>query len=82
MLAIGIGAKALKWFRCYLTNAKQRDVWDRHVSDVMGVEYGVRQGSLLGPVLYLLMSLTSPLPWRSGSPTATAPMPMTQRFGS
>jgi hypothetical protein len=44
----------LKWFRCYLTNAKQRVVWDGHVSDIVDVEYGVRQGSLLGLVLYLL----------------------------
>jgi hypothetical protein len=30
------------------------------VSDVVDVEYGVRQGSLLGPVLYLLPVSTSP----------------------
>jgi hypothetical protein len=54
MSAIGIGGKALKWFRCYLTNAKQRVVWDGHVSNIVDVEYGVRQGFLLGPVLYLL----------------------------
>jgi hypothetical protein len=54
MLAIGIRGKALKWLRCYLTNAKQRVLWDGHVSDIVDVEYGVRQGSLLGPVLYLL----------------------------
>jgi hypothetical protein len=29
-------------------------VWDGQVSDVVDVEYGVRQGSLLGPVLNLL----------------------------
>jgi hypothetical protein len=29
-------------------------VWDGQVSEVVDVEYGVRQGSLLGPVLYLL----------------------------
>jgi hypothetical protein len=29
-------------------------VWDGQVSDTVDVEYGVRQGSLLGPVLYLL----------------------------
>jgi hypothetical protein len=61
MAAMGIGGKALRWFRCYLTNAKQRVVWDGQVSDVMDVEYGVRQGSLLGPVLYLLHVFDLPL---------------------
>jgi hypothetical protein len=54
MSAIGIRGKALKWFRCYLSKAKQRVIWDGHMSDVVEVEYGVRQGSLLGLVLYLL----------------------------
>jgi hypothetical protein len=54
MLAMDIGGKAMRWFRCYLTNAKQHVVWDGQVSDNVDVEYGVRQGSLLGPVLCLL----------------------------
>jgi hypothetical protein len=54
MSAMGIGGKSLRWFRCYLTNAKQRVVWDGQVSHVVDVEYRVRQGFLLGPVLYLL----------------------------
>jgi hypothetical protein len=58
---MGIGGKALQWFRCYLTDAKQRVVWDGQVSDVTDVEYGVRQGSLLGPVLYLLHVFDLPL---------------------
>jgi hypothetical protein len=61
MSAMGIGGKALKWLRFYLTNAKQRVVWDGQVSDVVDVEYGVRQGSLLGPVLYLLHVFDLPL---------------------
>jgi hypothetical protein len=61
MLAIGIGGKALRWFRCYLTDAKQTVVWDGQVSDVVNVEYRVRQGSLLGPVLYLLHVSDLPL---------------------
>jgi hypothetical protein len=61
MLAIDIGGKGLKWFRCYLTNAKQRVVWDEHVFNIVDVEYGVRQGSLLGPVLYLLHVFDPPL---------------------
>jgi hypothetical protein len=36
-------------------------VWDGQVSDVVDVEYGVRQGSLLGPVLYLLHVSDLPL---------------------
>jgi hypothetical protein len=61
MLAMGIGGKELKWFRCYLTDAKQCVVWDGQVSDIVDMEYGVRQGSLLGPVLYLLHVFDLPL---------------------
>jgi hypothetical protein len=61
MSAMGIGGKAFRWFCCYLTNAKQRVVWDGQVSDVVDVEYGVRQRSLLGPVLYLLHVSNLPL---------------------
>jgi hypothetical protein len=61
MAAMGIGGRSLKWFRCYLTGARQRVVWDGQVSGVVDVEYGVRQGSLLGPVLYLLNVSDLPL---------------------
>jgi hypothetical protein len=61
MEAMGIGGRNLKWFRCYLTDARQRVVWDGQVSGVVDVEYGVRQGSLLGPLLYLLHVSDLPL---------------------
>jgi hypothetical protein len=61
MSAIGIGGKALRWFCCYLTDARQRVVWDGQVSDIVDAEYGVRQGSMLGPVLYLLHLCNLPL---------------------
>jgi hypothetical protein len=54
MEIMGIGGRNLSWFRSYLTDARQCVVWDGQVSDTVEVEYGVRQGSLLGPVLYLL----------------------------
>jgi hypothetical protein len=54
MEAMGIGGRNLSWFRSYLTDARQRVVWDSQVSNTVDVEYGVRQGSLLGPVLYML----------------------------
>jgi hypothetical protein len=62
MEAMGIGGRNLKWFRCYLTDARQSGtVWDGQVSGVVDVEYGVRQGSLLGLVLYLLHVSDLPL---------------------
>jgi hypothetical protein len=61
MSAMGIKGKAVGLFYCYLTNAKQCVVWDGQVSDVSDVEYGFRQGSLLGPVLYLLQVSDIPL---------------------
>jgi hypothetical protein len=73
MSAMGIGGKALSWYRCYMTNAKKRVVWDGQVSDVIDVEYRVRQGST---------SPTSPSGWRSGRPTATAATPTTRLSGS
>jgi hypothetical protein len=61
MSAMGIGGKALKWFRCHLMEARQRVVWDGQVSYIVDVEYGVRQGFLLSLVLYLLHVSDLPL---------------------
>jgi hypothetical protein len=61
MEAMGIGGRNLNWFRLYLTGARQRVVWDGQVSGTVDVEYGVRQGSLLGLVLYLLHVSDLPL---------------------
>jgi hypothetical protein len=60
MEAMGIRRRNLSWFRSYLTDARQCVVWDGQVSDTVDLEYGVRQGSLLGPVLYLLHVLDLP----------------------
>jgi hypothetical protein len=59
--AMGIGGRNLNWYRSYLTDARQRVVWDGQVSRMVDVEYGVRQGSLLGLVLYLLHDSDLPL---------------------
>ena len=50
----GIRGKALEWFRSYLTNKKQFVSINGLNSDCNDITCGVPQGSLLGPLLFIL----------------------------
>jgi hypothetical protein len=52
---LGITSSALSWFSSYLTGGKQSVCWNNVNSPLVDVEYGVRQGSILGPILYLVL---------------------------
>ncbi|QQP32499.1 Uncharacterized protein FKW44_024400 [Caligus rogercresseyi] len=39
----------------YITSGYQRVVWNGTESEFLPVEYGVRQGSILGPIIYLVL---------------------------
>ena len=52
--SIGISGKLLKWFRNYLTERMQRVVINGYTSEFKLVEAGVPQGSILGPLLFLI----------------------------
>jgi hypothetical protein len=52
--AVGVRANALAWFASYLEGGRQRVDWNGTRSEVVNVKYGVRQGSILGPTLFLL----------------------------
>ena len=44
----------LKWFKSYLTARSQSVVFDGKASEIHGVICGVPQGSIPGPLLYIL----------------------------
>ena len=50
----GIRGKALEWFRSYLSDRKQFVFLDGHTSELRNINCGVPQGSLLGPLLFII----------------------------
>jgi hypothetical protein len=54
--ALGITGRELRWFLHYMSGGKQCVVWDGTVSGLVNLLYGVRQGSILGPILFIILT--------------------------
>lgn len=50
----GVRGVALRWFENYLSRRRFRVKIGNHIKDKVLVESGVLEGSILGPILYLL----------------------------
>ena len=57
-LYFGIKGKALEWFSSYLTNRTQSVRIHCHTSEPAPTSFGVTQGSVLGPVLFVLCTVS------------------------
>ena len=49
-----MGENALNWFTSYLQNRKQRVFANKKKSELASITQGVPQGSILGPLMYIL----------------------------
>ena len=64
----GVDQDALKWFKSYLTKRIQRYSVNNHLSGANPLKGGVTQGSIIGPLLFLIDIYDLPNCFNVGAP--------------
>ena len=52
--SLGLSPNAVQWFQSYLSHRKQRASCGKEISDPLPITYGLPQGCILGPLLFLV----------------------------
>jgi hypothetical protein len=66
----GVGGTPLKWLKSYMSGRSQSVIWNDTKSGPRPLTHGVAQGSILGPLLFLVMVADLPNYVTSGTPKA------------
>ena len=53
--AFGLTGISLSWFKLYMSDRSQSVIWNNSTSSPINLTHGVPQGSILGPLLFLVM---------------------------
>ena len=54
LYALGVRGNLYNWFESYLKNKKQYVIYNNSESDIGSITHGVPQGSILGPLLFII----------------------------
>ena len=66
----GVGGTPLKWLKSYMSGRSQSVIWNGMKSGSRPLTHGVAQGSILGPLLFLVMVADLPEYVTNGTPNA------------